>query len=470
MRYNLKYIVILLLSIFVLHSNAYSQDQYKITVKIKNTIDSVCYLGYPYGSKKYLLDTAKIRNGDTFTFSKVDTLEMGVYFIYTPNNIYFEIIGDSQDISLETDTVDLVNNLKITGSPQTQMFKDFQVFMGKSQLKAKSLSEKIKSDPDNSDKYKQELKDLDVEVKAYRSNLLDENSDLFISKLIRSTIDIPVPESPKDVEGKEIDPTWRYRYYKDHYFDNIDFSEPGMLRTPVFHQKIEEYLDKLTYKHPDSIIASAHIIIEKSMANQEVFRYCVVTLSNKYETSNIMGMDAVFVDIAENYYLTGEAYWADTTLVSKIEKRVQELKPLIGTIAPEFIVLDTINNPISMHAIESDFLILYFYAPDCGHCKKKTPELRNIYNEQLMELGVEVLAINTKSDMEEWKKFIRDLDLPWLNAADPNSQSNFRYQYYIDRTPKVFVLDKNKKIIAKRLDVDQLADFIMKQKELNQLN
>jgi len=465
---NLRNLAIaLFLSLFSIH-NLSAENGYTIKVKIKNTKDTVCYLGYPYGDKKYVQDTAKISNGNMFTFHKNDTLQEGIYFIYTPNNIYFEIIGDNQDISIETDTTDLIKNLKVEGSPQTKIFRDFQLFMRENQLNASELNSKMKSDKANEEKYREELIQIDKNVKSYRSNLIQEHSDLFVSKLIKSTIEINVPESPKDASGKETDPNFRFNYYRQHYFDNIDFSEPAMLRTPVFAQKINEYLDKLTYKHPDSIIKSAHFIIEKARANEDVFRYCVVSISNKYETSNIMGMDAVFVDLAESYYLTGQAHWADKELIEKIAKRVQELKPLIGDKAPNIIALDTNENVIPLYSLENEYVVLYFYDPDCGHCKKKTPELQQLYESKLLDMGVEVYAASTNTDVEKWKEFINKFNLTFINVADPYTQSNFRADYYIDHTPKVFILDSDKNIIAKKLDVEQIEEFLTKQQELQQ--
>lgn len=463
---NFKNLTLALITILLSITSVVAQNGYTIKVKINNTKDTVCYLGYPYGDKKYVQDTAKVEKGNTFTFHKADTLEEGIYFIYTPNNVYFEIITDNQNISLETDTIDLIKNLKIKGSKQTEIFRDFQLFMRENQQKASSLTTKMKEDKSNEEKYRSELILIDRNVKDYRNKLIEDNKDLFVAKLIKSTIEIEVPESPKDASGKEIDPNFRFNYYRQHYFDNIDFSESAMLRTPILTQKINEYLDKLTYKHPDSLIEAAHFIIEKAKTNKDVFRYCVVSISNKYETSNIMGMDAVFVDLAESYYLTGQAFWADKELVEKIAKRVQELKPLIGDKAPNIIAIDTMENMVPLYSVENEYTVLYFYDPDCGHCKKKTPELQKIYESQLKDMGVEVYAANINTDMEKWKDFIKKFNLTFINVADPNTHSNFRADYYVDQTPKIYILDSDKNIIAKKLDVEQIADFISKQQKL----
>lgn len=444
------------------------EPAYQYTVIIKNTIDTVCYLGYPYGEKRYLQDTAAVQGKDTFVFTGDEPLTGGVYFIYTPNNVYFDLMINEPVFKIETDTVDLVGHMIITGSKENQLFHDFEMFMREKQGAAKKLSEQLKKNPDGpaAESAHEKLSALDKEVKQYRRNLAGQNPESFAAKFIRSTIDVEIPDPPVGMSDKEKQ-LYRYNYYKTHYFDNIDFSDERMLRTPIFHKKIMDYLDRMTPQHPDSIIRSAHYIIDKSKANKDVFRYCLVTISNKYETSNIMGMDAVFVDLAENYYMKGDAYWSDSTLDEKIRKRVKELKPtLLGKTAPNMNLLDTLMHPVSLKAIKSNYTILYFYDPDCGHCKKKTPILKKIYNETLKEMGVEVLAVCTVTDVKKWKKFIKDNKLNWINAADPYLHDNFRALYNINSTPKIFVVDKDKKIIAKRLDVDQLVEFIKRHIEI----
>lgn len=441
---------------------------YEYTVTIKNTNDTVCYLGYPYGDKRYIQDTAIVQNKNTFVFRGDTSLTGGLYFIYTPNNVYFDLVVNEQKIIIETDVADLVGKMKVIESEENRIFHDFETFMRLKQEEAKKQSDKLKSNKEGpmADSIRKNLKVLDKEVKQYRHNLAKKYPDTFIAKFIMSTVDVEVPDPPEglDDQGKQL---FRYNYYKKHFFDNIDFSDERMLRTPVFHKKIMTYLEKMTPQHPDSIIKSAHYIIDKSKTNKDVFRYCLVTISNKYETSNIMGMDAVFVDLAENYYMKGDAFWTDDDLDKKIRDRVKELKPtLLGKRAPNMSLVDTLSRPISLYAIKSDYIILYFYDPDCGHCRKKTPILRELYNDSLKNMGVEVLAVNTVTDIDKWKKFIKDNKLNWLNAGDPNLHDNFRANYNINSTPKLFVVDENKKIIAKRLDVDQLKDFIKRQIEI----
>jgi peroxiredoxin len=464
-----KFIQVFLSFVVFASSAALAENPaYRIEVKIKDFKGDVCYLGYPYGDKKYLADTAEINSQGSFVFEGNKALDGGLYFIYNPNNLYFDLIVAEPYFTLETDTLDYINHMKVEGSKENQIFFDFQRFMREKQKAAGELTEKQKNAATEVEKeaLTAQLNELDTEVKAYRSNIFEEYPETFTATFIKSTIPIEVPESPKDENGKETDPNFAYKYYKEHFFDNIDFSDSKMLRTPNFYAKIEEYMEKLTVKHPDSVIESAHVVIDKCEGNDEVFRYCVVNLTYKYETSNIMGMDKVFVDLSENYYLTGKAFWADSALTAKIQDRVERIKPnLIGNPAPKLVLLDTLLKPVSLNSIQSDYIVLYFYDPDCGHCKKKTPVLRDLYNDKLKTMGVKVVAVDIKTETDKWKKYIKEQKLNWINLSDPEVRSNFRYEYNIETTPQIYILDDRKKIIAKKLDVEQIEEFINKQIE-----
>jgi len=473
---SIKVIKIFCAVFLLFGSPIFAQDSaYKIEVEVDNFQGKVCYLGYPYGPKKYLADTAEINSQGKFVFEGEKPLDGGLYFIYSPapESLYFDLIVAESEFVLETDTLDLIANMKTQGSLENEVFFNFQRFMREKQVLGSDLSETLKNSVEQveKDQLTEQLKSLDADVKSFRSDLLAKYSTTFVAAFIKSTIPIEVPEAPKDENGKDIDPNFAYKYYKEHYFDHIDFSDKKMLRTPGFHEKIEDYLEKMTVKHPDSIISSAHTIIDKAKANDEIFRYCVVHITSKYETSNIMGMDAVFVDLADNYYLSGDAFWADSALTAKISDRVARLKPnLLGKQAPRMNLLDTLMQPTSLYSLNADYFVLYFYDPDCGHCKKKTPVLKELYDTKLKDMGVEVVATNIKKEVDKWKKYIKEQKLNWINLADPNVRSNFRYEYNLETTPIIYVLDNQKKIIAKKLDVDQIEEFINKQIEIKSNN
>ena len=265
-------------------------------------------------------------------------------------------------------------------------------------------------------KLQNEIKEIDKKVKSYQNKFLNDNSDKFFSKIILATTEIEIPKAPLDSTGNP-DKNFAYLFYKKHFWDNIDFSDERMLRTPIFFNKMDQYLEKLTAKHPDSIIASADILVEKSRANDKMFEYVVSYITSTYERSKIMGMDAVFVHMVENYYITNQCNWVDSTELVKIADRVQKIAPnLIGRKASEFqdaygrpFMKDTLGIIHTLNEINAKYTVLVFFGPTCGHCKKEIPKIKHNVD-SLISIGYDIktFAVATEFDKKEWKKFIND--------------------------------------------------------------
>jgi peroxiredoxin len=467
MRMNLIKISAIFIGAFMFSAfsitNAQNQG-YRIQVKVHKLQDSVSYLGYHFGDKRYIKDTVKVSNG-AFTFQGEEKQTGGIYFIYTPNH-YFEILMDEdQHFSIETDTVDFIKNMKVKNSKDNELFRDLRVYIGERQKKGSELSEKLKAAKGTPQEKAilAQLEELEKEVVFYQDQIITNHPQTLTAMVLRATRKMEIPEPPKNNAGEPIDPNFQFNYYKKHFFDQIDLTDSRFLRTNFFHSKITEYIEKLTHPHPDSVSKSVQYMIDLTKGNKEMFRYLLVTMTSKYETSEIMGMDKVFVDLAEKYYLTGKADWADTSVVNKIRNKVNDIKPnLIGNKAPQLILYDSLKRPVNALSGKSRFTILFFFDPDCGHCKTITPKLKNIYGE-LKGKGADVIGVCTDVNLDAMKDFLKDLSLPWNTFADLAGQ---RRSYNITSTPVIYILDENKRIIAKRLDVEQIMGFLDHQIEI----
>jgi thiol-disulfide isomerase/thioredoxin len=135
---------------------------------------------------------------------------------------------------------------------------------------------------------------------------------------------------------------------------------------------------------------------------------------------------------------------------------------MLGNRAPTLRLRDMYLNPLSSDEVKSPYLVMVFWDPTCGHCKKEIPRLDSLYKKSLKAKGVEVLAINLEGDQKLWMDYVAEHDLLWLNAWDPYNESDFRKKYDIYSTPVIYLLDKERKIIAKRIAVDQLGDVVDK--------
>lgn len=434
---------------------------YRIEITVKNFNEPKAYLGNYYGTSNRLRDSATVTNGK-FVFEGDVTLEPGMYLvILPPNNRYFELIIDrDQHFSVETDTTDFINNMKIEGSEDNQIFYDDIHFLSKQRERITPLQEKFKTLTEGTPEYdevRNQMAEVDSTVMRQRRKLNQEHGEKFYPKFLKAMARVQVPDAP---EGA--DQNWQFYYYRGHFWDDIDFADGRMLRSVVLGNKVKEYIDQLTVKHPDSINKSIDVVLSKAKANDDTFQYFLAYLLNTYGIENKqMGMDAVFVHIAEKYYLSGEAWWADSAQLAKMEERALALSPnLIGRPAPDFTVFDENNQRRSLYSVKSPYTILYFWDYDCGHCKTVTPKLSAIYP-KYKDKGVALFALSINGDIDIWKEKVKEYGLTGaINVQDHRRQSGFDGMYDIRSTPRIFLLDENKKILYKQFAVEDLEGIL----------
>jgi thiol-disulfide isomerase/thioredoxin len=306
------------------------------------------------------------------------------------------------------------------------------------------------------------MKRIDESVANYKKDFITKNQGSFLAAVFKASQDIVIPDAPILPNGAK-DSTFAYRFYKAHYFDNIDLSDERLLRTPIYNSKVSYYMKNMVLQIPDSIIPECDMLVSKAKPNKETFKFMVWYLTNTHETSNIMGMDAVFVHLVKKYYTKELAYWVDDATLFKIQDRASILDPiLIGKKVKNLILADSTDNYQSLYAVNSPYTILYFWDPDCGHCKKATPKVKAFYD-KVKTKGVQVYAACTEVEMDKWRKYIRENNLDWINVADPKLQNNFRHEFDVTTTPQIFILDKDKKIMAKKIDEDTMEKILSKE-------
>jgi peroxiredoxin len=174
-----------------------------------------------------------------------------------------------------------------------------------------------------------------------------------------------------------------------------------------------------------------------------------------------MGMDAVFVHLGKEYYMKGKCPWATSSTVTKITERVELLEPLLlGKKAPNLFMTDTTGTYRYLHDVNAKYTILFFWDSQCGHCQQETPKLYEWWLKNRSK-GIQVYAASIERKDDEWMKFIRSKNIrQWLNVRDSKTHTDFKVTYDIYATPVLYVLDKNKIIIAKRIGYENLDDFL----------
>jgi len=118
---------------------------------------------------------------------------------------------------------------------------------------------------------------------------------------------------------------------------------------------------------------------------------------------------------------------------------------------------------LTLHEVQSPYTVLFVWDPTCGNCKKAMPKMVAFY-EAFKDRGVEVFAICTNTvqgDMAACAESIKEKNMiKWINAIDPFVKSNYKKIYDLTSTPQIYILDKDKRILSKKIGAEQLPDVM----------
>ena len=442
-----------------------ASDEYIIKFRIHGIKDTTCLIANYYGNGTYVIDTVEVDSKGRCTFKAPDDQPRGVYiFVISENNYFDFVINNDKKFSMETQASDPVAKMEITGSLDNEEFYEYLHYNQKRYTEIQQLQKQIKTIEQDSvlrDSLIQQISRINDEIIEYKLNQVKERPFSFLAMLINAMKEPVIKEIPTLPNGRK-DSTYSYRYYKEHYWDDMDLADPRLIRTPVFHNKLKKYMDQVVVQHPDSIFKEAVILIEKARPDKDMFKYLVWFMTYHYENSEVMGFDEIFVNIVDQYYVTGEATWIHNDVLENIIKKANRIRPLlIGKLAPNMIMMDTSENLISLYNIKSFITIVLFWDPDCGHCKKEIPDLVELYRDYKKAWDIEIFGVCSDTSFAKMKAYIHEQNMNWINVNGPRSLTGDYHDLYdIQTTPVIYVLDRDKNILAKRIPSNQLKKFI----------
>lgn len=467
---KLNPLVLFLLSALVFPASL-TAGNYDISFRIKGLNEGdQCLLARYVGVKQYIQDTLIADKKGQLRFQPSENPDPGIYLLVFPDQKYFEFILNEPQFGLEADAADIVHTMKVNGSAENTAYFEYLRNIDGLQKQGMDLGKQLEATEDEEEKksIREELKEVEKKAREVKEKLIAKYPDLFISKAFKAGLDPEIPDF-KDENGEE-DFKKRLAWFRARYWENTDFSEQAMIGTPVLETRIKDFMKKYTVQDPDSLIASAKIVMDLADAggNKEVIRFCTIILTNLYAGAKQMCMDKVYVFMAGEYYVKRDAWWVDSTQMVKIKDRYYKMMyNTCGSKAPNLVMPDVEGKMRQLYEVDAPYTVVYFWAYDCGHCKKVTPKVLKFY-EDYKEHGVKVFSVSTKKEMQPWKDAIVEKGIQeWINVADPENLTRFRIFYDIYSTPVIYLLDQEKRIIAKRLDVKSLRMFLNHEMDLD---
>ncbi|MEN9655341.1 MAG: hypothetical protein RL311_249 [Bacteroidota bacterium] len=459
----------------VVNKPAVSSQGHSIQISLKPYQNTKIYIGTNYGNSRVLADSAILNDKSEGVFESSKKLTPGIYFVVSPKYaILFDfLVDENQKFKIIADTTNLTA-VTIIGSKENDIFKNYSKSMNDIGVQLGEIEKAFKSATNANDsttlvnKYNDKKKELNDNRQAIMKGQPNTMTAYLLNVMQRPEVPaIPI------VNGKA-DSTYPFYYVKNHFWDNVVFNDNRLVRTPFFEAKLDEYFKNYVSREPDSIIEEVQYMLTVAKTGNEIYPFLLFKFTNKYITPEFMGQDKVFLHIYQNFFAKG-----DTTLLNEASKKsiteraYSMMANQLGLAAPPLVINDINDKKISLYDMASPYTFVAFWDPTCSHCKEEIPRVDSFYKAIWSKLNVKILSVNINfKELASWKTFIKENKLAgWIHAyqteADLNKEiqqgkpTTIRQLYDVFKTPTFYLLDANKKIIAKNLSIEQFNDFLV---------
>ena len=466
MKKNLILIALIFTSIFA------QAQGYKITLKSSYKV-GLAYLTYYLGQDRILQDSAATANNGISIFKNKANLMPGIYSIVFPGKrltIDF-LVDKEQTLNIVADTNKL-DQVIVTGSPANNDFKNYQGvvnMLGKKLQEERMAYDKSKTKADST-RHDVEYKRQNRLLNEYRETVVKSKPTSMLAVLLSALRESPTPTK---IPVTRQDSVENYNFYKSHYWDGVTFMDDRVIRTPFFLPKLKNYYEQVLSQNPDTLIKDLDYKLLLARSSPEMYKFLLNWFTDQYISPKYMGQDAVFVHLYQKYHSQGLSKWLTKYQDSIVTRRAFMLMSnLVGEKAANLDMADTAGKPKSLYDVNADFTLVIFWDPNCGHCKEEIPRIDSFYRAFWKAKNMKIYAVlnDGESLKQPWLDFLKEKKIgDWVNVYQTKAMENaeiaqqkpsYKQLYDVYVTPTVFLLDKQKRIIAKKLTIEQLNDFI----------
>ena len=454
---NKIYSIFLALSIF----NITSSFAQHITIKISGVTEKAVLFQLE-GVKTNKIDSV-ISSDGTYQFS-LKNKNNGFYRLQLDNKHWIDFINDGKDVKIKTDynrisalSADKVDNLKVIQSESNKLYFEFIKINKAYKTKTELLDIILANYPKDDNYYtttQNKLLEIQYKYRQFVKITSQKKPKTFIARYIKSAqlpiidIDIPVKE--------------QLTYFKNHSLGNIDFNDDELIHSDLFTNKSIEYLTY--YRNPrmpkalleKEFIKAVDTLLNKAKVNEFVYQQMVEYLIDGFRK---FGFEKPLDYIVDNYVIK-DNICLDLKLESSLQRRITQASVFkIGKTVPNIVSFNSKGKKIDLNKINGKKILILFYASWCPHCKEIVPEISRLYKKQ-KENNTEVLAISVDTNKTDWINFVKANKLNWINVSDLKGwYGKAANDYYLYATPTMFLVDKNKKVLAKPSTIEELRQW-----------
>ncbi|MGV8945407.1 MAG: TlpA family protein disulfide reductase [Lutibacter sp.] len=405
------------------------------------------------GAKQVYISNSKIEN-EQFKMEIPQGNSSGMYRLSfnTAVSGYIDFLFDQEEIQLKFDPLNVLNSLEFLNSEENKIYANFLVESTNAQQKLDSLQIVFfglmdkKQDDITADLY---AKNLNLYAKI-QAQYEDKSKDKLANHFIKAEQKYYAPilfMSPQNYLNS----------VKQHFFDYINFDDSALKKATFFGEKAIEYVFYLNVSEDSEVQNilyqnAINEVMQKVGENDEVKSAILTSLIyafEEFENINFIGF------ILDNFYIKLPASYKDEKLIADMRSKI---KLAIGHQAPEITWEENGKqnklSALNVNGVEN--YVLVFWSTTCSHCLNEIPKLHEFSKNNT---AIHVVAVALEDNKTGFEKYAAKFT-SWTNILGLKKWENeMAQEYKVVATPTYFILDKNKKIIAKPIYFEEVKSF-----------
>ena len=381
----------------------------------------------------------------------------GLYRVGWSKSGFVNLILNRENVKFETWAGSPLDSLKILSSLENQILRTFTVMTGINQTKLELLMPVVDFYPVK-DKFFSSVSTEFVTIQKVQLAFLDSLTRLYPnSYAVRMEKVLQTPNIPGSMPAAT-----RMEFLKQHYWDKVDFTDTALLHSNVFADKIISYLaiyqnNRFNQKQLETeFIKAVTIALGAASVNPDIYKFMLDYLVGGFDKYHF---DDVITYIADNFQDPFSC--EDAARKSSLQKKLDNFKKLaVGKTSPDIEVPDSKGNKMRLLSLRNEFILLIFWSTQCPHCTEMMPKLKAFYDKQKTK-RLEVMAVSLDTSKASWTCFIKTEKLNWINVSELKGYfGKAEDEYNVYATPTMYLLDRDKKIIAKPITWRELEQAL----------
>ncbi len=280
---------------------------------------------------------------------------------------------------------------------------------------------------------------------------------------------IPVNESRSfemvAVPAMISDPAERAEFLVKHYWDKFDFADTLLMHLPdVTEQALANYIDLIQHVSPQTQSVAMKNMMQKAAADSSMYAYFVDQYEKYlYDPNSPLRNEPLFAYVLES--VLEQSVFDDTNKIRPAYLLELISKNKVGDKATDITYTLASGNKGKLSQIPTDYVLLFFYNPDCHSCREITQQIATseAISSLIKQKKITVLAVYTDEDQDAWKNHVSEMPSEWINSYDESLILKNEELYDLKAIPTLYLLGKDKRVLLKDVTFPQLETFIQEQ-------